>query len=60
MSYEFGDKKWVGMPKLLEAVKEDLELQNALVEKIKETLIKKTPKVETEEVKVSKRKKKEE
>lgn len=60
MSYEFGDKKWVGMPKLVEAVKEDLELQNALVEKIKETLVKKTPRVETEEVKVSKRKKKEE
>ena len=60
MSYEFGDKKWVGMPKLVEAVKEDLELQNALVEKIKETLVKKTPKIETEEVKVSKRKKKEE
>lgn len=60
MSYEFGDKKWVGMPKLVEAVKEDLELQNTLIEKIKETLIKKTPKVEIEEVKISKRKKKEE
>jgi recombination protein RecA len=36
VSYEYGDKKWVGFPKFCEAVKEDSALANELVIKIAE------------------------
>lgn len=48
MSYEFGDQKWVGLPKLIEAVKEDSQLQLSLFQGIKESLKKKNVKIESE------------
>ena len=36
MSYEYGDKKWVGMPKLHQTIKDDLTLAAELTQKISE------------------------
>ena len=47
-SYEFNNEKWVGMPDLLEGVKNNQELQLLLSFKIMENLKKKNVKVESE------------
>ena len=41
MSYEFAGEKWVGMPKLTEAIKDNLVLQAQLAAAIKESWDKK-------------------
>lgn len=35
LSYEFGDKKWAGKPAMLEALKGDCDLRNAIITEIK-------------------------
>ncbi len=65
MSYEFNEQKWVGMPKLLEAVKDSQLLQDQLRAEIEkawdkryEKKVKPKSDVESEDGKISKKKKK--
>lgn len=49
MSYEYGDRKWVGSAKFMDAVKEDQDLANELAVKIKDARLNKWNKKEPSE-----------